>query len=178
MPLKDPVARAAYNREYSRRHRDELNEYTARWRREKYASDERYRDAVRATTQAVPKHVHAAHMRVYKALKRGEITRPPECSKCGRATFVEAAHINYTERLAIRWLCRSCHRGWDAAQPKTEEPPTVRQFTPRRITKLDHEKATEIRKAYAGGEAQGSIATRYGVSRALIGQVVRGKLWT
>ena len=62
--------------------------------------------------------VHAAEQRVYKALKRGEITRPNSCSECGREGFIEAAHENYHERLAIRWLCRPCHRRWDALAPK------------------------------------------------------------
>jgi hypothetical protein len=118
MPHKDPEARAAYNREYSRRHRESLNEQVAKWRRDRYATDPEYRAKVKATTAAIPKHVHAAHQRVHTAVKRGELVRPDSCPKCGGGGPIEAAHLNYYERLAIIWLCQPCHRLWDMEQPK------------------------------------------------------------
>lgn len=104
--------KAAYNRAYREAHREELMAYRRAWYR-------RNRERIIASTKDVlTPAMHAAHQRVYKALRSGEITRPSACSMCGRAGFVEAAHENYAERLAIRWLCRPCHRAWDAKHPK------------------------------------------------------------
>lgn len=120
MPYKDPVVRRAKAREYSKAWKERnpgwqlsLNEK----RREMYANDPAYREKVK---KVIPKHIHAAHQRVHKAIKRGEIERPETCSQCGQGGAIEAAHENYSERLAIRWLCRSCHRTWDAMNPKAK----------------------------------------------------------
>jgi hypothetical protein len=52
-------------------------------------------------------------------VRAGNIIRPESCQNCGcRGKRLEAAHYNYGEPLRIRWLCVSCHRRWDAAEPK------------------------------------------------------------
>jgi hypothetical protein len=173
MPYKDPELRKSKAREYSQawkvRNPGWQETHNAR-RRAAYA------EGRTPAFVGVPKHVHAAHMRVYKAIKRGEIERPAICSECGREAFVEAAHENYTERLAIRWLCRSCHRSWDALHPKIEAP-APKTWKDARPTKLTPTIATEMRAAYAAGEPQTKLAVRFNVSRSLVGQVVRGELW-
>lgn len=116
MALKDPVARAEYNRQYRLANRDHLNAYHREWYQRNYP---RIRPSLIAQSPNTPA-MHAAQQRVYKAIKRGELVRPDVCSECGEAGYIEAAHENYTERLAIRWLCRRCHREWDAREPKHE----------------------------------------------------------
>jgi|SRR5215471_2667030 len=117
MPLKDRQARAEYNRAYRDAHREILNAYKRQWFKERYAADEEYRQRIRGQTR-IPAPVHAAQQRLQRALRTGKMQRPTVCPECGRDVFVEAAHINYTENLAVRWMCRSCHRRWDKAEPK------------------------------------------------------------
>lgn len=52
-------------------------------------------------------------------VKKGNIAKPAICEEC-RATNkkIEAAHYNYDDYKAIRWLCISCHRKWDKQNPK------------------------------------------------------------
>lgn len=53
---------------------------------------------------------HLAHVAVSKAVKRGTITRPDACERCGRNGRVEAHHRDYSRRFDVQWLCGSCHR--------------------------------------------------------------------
>jgi hypothetical protein len=101
-----PFDRNAWKREWRRRHQEHEREQRKGWAGYKYA-------AGRATREA-----HAANMRVLTAIKRGRLTRPTKCPRCEAETFIEAAHLNYTERFAFIWLCRPCHRAWDRAYPK------------------------------------------------------------
>lgn len=59
---------------------------------------------------------------VRRAIRRGSLVRPDVCSRCGNSGVpIEAAHKDYSKPLDIVWLCRPCHRQWDAQQPKTEQ---------------------------------------------------------
>lgn len=49
-----------------------------------------------------------AHSLVYKALKRGKITKLP-CEQCGEKN-VDAHHDDYSKKLDVRWLCKPHHR--------------------------------------------------------------------
>lgn len=54
----------------------------------------------------------------------------------------------------------------------------LQQGTRNSMAKLDDAAVAAIRTAYAtGGETQDALAARYGVSRRLIGMVVRGRVW-
>jgi hypothetical protein len=48
----------------------------------------------------------------------GRMRRPPRCEECNAAAFTEAAHLDYERPEEVRWLCISCHRRWDKADPK------------------------------------------------------------
>jgi hypothetical protein len=64
---------------------------------------------------------HRAHAAVRYALQTGKLSKPPACEnpECGAETDrLEAAHDDYADKLAVRWLCVPCHRAWDAARPK------------------------------------------------------------
>lgn len=65
------------------------------------------------------REAHNAQQRVQDALERGEIRKPAACQRCGKRTDdLQFAHSNYEQRLAGRWLCRSCHRREDMRNPK------------------------------------------------------------
>lgn len=51
-------------------------------------------------------------------VQTGRLQRPERCSWCGRQGRIEAAHENYDRPLEVHWLCTSCHRKWDWADPK------------------------------------------------------------
>lgn len=59
---------------------------------------------------------------VYYALRTGKLIRPAACEACQTIGRVEAAHYNYTEKLRIRWLCRSCHLSWDSRRSRSVKP--------------------------------------------------------
>jgi len=101
--------RATTNRNvarYRERHRERLAE-EARERKRDPAIKARFRlmwnagNAVRA------------------AIKRGALVKPDTCQECGGPGPIEAAHHDYSRPLEVRWLCRFCHRRWDAAEAKT-----------------------------------------------------------
>jgi hypothetical protein len=56
------------------------------------------------------------------ALARGELVRPETCEFCGKSgLYIGPAHYDYSQPLSVRWLCRPCHRLWDAHEPKSKE---------------------------------------------------------
>lgn len=50
---------------------------------------------------------YLAHLMVQRALKSGELIRQ-ECEVCGNLQ-TDAHHDNYSDPLAVRWLCRQHH---------------------------------------------------------------------
>ena len=48
--------------------------------------------------------------KVGRAIKKGLINRPLECSICGRKTKVYAHHEDYEKTFDITWVCGSCHK--------------------------------------------------------------------
>lgn len=117
MPWKDPEKRRDYERRRNRLpHRVSAS---VAYKRKRYAEDPEYREKVKAASRAVPRHIWRARAAVRRALKRGDLVRPAVCEKCERHGVVEAAHKDYAAPLDVRWLCRSCHRRWDKAEPKS-----------------------------------------------------------
>jgi len=64
-----------------------------------------------------------AGLKVRRAIAAGLIQRPDTCETCGRQRVIEAAHEDYARPLEVRWLCRPCHRVWDAKHPKSLRGP-------------------------------------------------------
>jgi hypothetical protein len=55
-----------------------------------------------------------AHQAVYRAVRAGKLMRPDTCPRCGRSdSRIEASHTDYSQPLAIEWLCAHCHRAED-----------------------------------------------------------------
>lgn len=55
-----------------------------------------------------------AHGSVWKALRSGRLVRPAACQSCGLVGRVQAHHHDYSKRLAVEWLCPTCHKSADA----------------------------------------------------------------
>lgn len=66
-------------------------------------------------TRNAAKHLgqRAANLRVQRAVKRGELTRPDACETCGKPCKPEGAHTDYSRPLDVMWLCRKCHAVMD-----------------------------------------------------------------
>lgn len=45
---------------------------------------------------------------VYYATHTGKLTRQP-CMACGDTEFTEAHHFDYSKKLEVIWLCKTCH---------------------------------------------------------------------
>lgn len=84
-----------------------------------YATDPKYREKQKARARHEPLLNRRARQQVYVAIRRGDLVRPDQCEQCGASSYCEAAHHDYNLPLAVRWLCRTCHRRWDASEPKT-----------------------------------------------------------
>ena len=63
-----------------------------------------------------PERKHARDA-VYRALKSGKLIKPNKCQDCGTETDdLQGHHESYEpdKWLHVKWLCRKCHRVWDA----------------------------------------------------------------
>jgi hypothetical protein len=45
-----------------------------------------------------------------KAIAKGTLIRPSQCSQCGSEQRIDGHHPNYSQPLLVEWLCRRCHR--------------------------------------------------------------------
>lgn len=121
-----------YRRENSYRYRDAARAYrtanSARVTAERSAWRAAHIERVRAmkrrwaTANAERlRPMNRAKCAVRRAVRRGDLVRPPACEACGAIRVaIEAAHSDYSRPLDVRWLCIPCHRRWDHAEPKTK----------------------------------------------------------
>lgn len=63
---------------------------------------------------------HQARMAVYEAVRDGRMTRGP-CEVCGTTEDVHGHHDDYSKRLEVRWICRSCHHDLHHPPPSMVE---------------------------------------------------------
>lgn len=87
-------------------YRKMANQSVKKWRKQNI---ERFAATEKSRRDRDREH-ERARRRVYKALTRGHMTRPNECSKCRKICKPDAHHEDYTKPLEITWLCRICHR--------------------------------------------------------------------
>lgn len=108
-------------KERVRSHRRD-NDHVRDRERERYANGKKREQAERwhrdnAERMLIAKRAHTA---IDNAIRSGNIVRPDQCEECGaRGVQIEGAHGDYSKPLEVRWLCRRCHRRWDAAVPKS-----------------------------------------------------------
>lgn len=65
-----------------------------------------------------------AHMAVHHAIRRGELSRPDSCERCGSTppksidgrALIHAHHRDYSKPLDVEWLCVSCHKSLHATE--------------------------------------------------------------
>ena len=92
----DPARKAETAQRYRERHPESLTKQRQEYR-EKYPERSR------------------ANNILNKAVARGSLERPGNCSWCGAEGRVEGAHVDYEHPYDVRWLCPRCHRKLDAA---------------------------------------------------------------
>lgn len=90
---------ATYAQRWRQDNPDKMREYYATW----YAKRGK---EVRKLYKQNKERINA-HAKVMRALKAGKFVRQP-CEICG-AVQVDAHHDDYSQPLAVRWLCRKHH---------------------------------------------------------------------
>lgn len=125
----DPEEAKRISRESQRRQRErDPDQVRARTNRAVAAYRERHRErlaAERRERERSPQYqsryggLNTIRALVFQATRDGRLTKPDRCDQCHKIGTVEAAHEDYSQPLQVRWLCRSCHRRWDHAAPKT-----------------------------------------------------------
>lgn len=56
------------------------------------------------------KHVPSANKKLFYAVKKGDISKPTVCSRCGiEGKRIEGHHPDYKKPLEVLWLCKKCH---------------------------------------------------------------------
>ena len=117
----NPEKAAEQKRRWAEKYR-ESGKSAERLRKSRTESPGRVKVTNRAWGERNRERIYLANRagrQVRRAIASGELIRPECCDECGRNGAIEAAHSDYLKPLSVRWLCRSCHRKWDAKQPKT-----------------------------------------------------------
>ena len=91
-------------KEWARLNRSRKNDINRKWR---------------AVHQDRRKIMMSATNLLWKEIRSGRIIRGQYCERCGSTEAIEGAHADYTKPLDVYWLCRPCHRQWDANEAKT-----------------------------------------------------------
>lgn len=76
------------------------------------ANPKRFCDRRRVYAEKYP-HKEKARHAVSDALRAGKISRPGECSNCGKACKPQGHHPDYSKPLDVIWLCSVCHSAAD-----------------------------------------------------------------
>lgn len=50
----------------------------------------------------------AAHVLLSNSIRDGKVVKPSKC-ECGKEGKIHGHHDDYTQPLAVRWLCAKCH---------------------------------------------------------------------
>jgi len=59
--------------------------------------------------QLANRHKTNAHARIHWAVEKGKINRSEYCEECMKFCKTEGHHEDYSKKLDVIWLCRSCH---------------------------------------------------------------------
>ena len=58
---------------------------------------------------------------VYRALKKGMLTKPSGCQMCGSKEYIQGHHEDYSKPLEVMWLCSMCHLDLHKYRDKAKE---------------------------------------------------------
>ncbi len=81
--------------------------------RQSNAGKETQRKADQKRRLLSPQKIKARRI-VSHAIRDGKLIRPSHCESCSKKRFVEAHHKDYSKPLVVNWLCKECHKEWDA----------------------------------------------------------------
>lgn len=71
---------------------------------------EKFRARERAASARRQKNERTdARQAVHAALRSGALVRPGQCGRCGTSCTPTAHHPDYSQPLAVEWLCYPCH---------------------------------------------------------------------
>jgi hypothetical protein len=113
---------------------------------------------------------------VRDAIKRGHLSRPSECSRCGGnpgqrsdgRSLIHAHHSKgYDNPLDVEWLCVSCHAKEDDRVNGAANGQSV----------LDNQKVKNILADLAAGATVRGTARNYGVHFRTIHRIRSGECW-
>lgn len=108
---KPTSKRIVYNRERSRAHA--------------HANKGRKRTG---TAPRDPERLRARRL-LMRAVRRGEVSRPSTCTKCGASEIPQGHHKDYARPFDVEWLCRSCHsKAHRKPDPEPTPPPPKRAY--------------------------------------------------
>ena len=119
----------------------------------------------------------AAHLRVLRAVRCGQLVRPDTCQKCGKTPKADSAgragihghhHRGYENPLDVEWICARCHR---------LEPDHTRRGETHGRAKLTEFQVLEIRERVKSGGSRRALAREYGVAQRTIQSIERGIIW-
>lgn len=140
---------------YRIRHADKVRAYQLKWRAEN-------------------KHKVAAHTKLARAIKRGDLKRISVCEKCDSRNCVDAHHHDYSKPLDVHWLCRACHFK-EHGFPKRMKKRVSRGD--KHAVKLNGKKVISIRKKIANGFSLSQIARDFDISVSMVWLIDRRKSW-
>jgi len=89
--------------------REKKKVYLAAYHKNNEAVSARKKETQKKYCTRNPEKV-AAHGKVNAALRKGTLTRPDTCSKCGAKEKIQAHHKNYKFPMKVTWLCQPCHK--------------------------------------------------------------------
>jgi hypothetical protein len=66
-----------------------------------------------------------ARKKVAQAIKRGRLSRPNQCSRCGSVQRMNGHHEDYLLPLCVEWVCPKCHGEIHSKKRRREEWETI-----------------------------------------------------
>lgn len=120
-----------------------------------------------------------AYKIVRAAIRRGDLVRPDQCSKClsipepasdGRSN-IQGHHADYSKPLDVEWLCAKCHR---AVTPLPDVMGAPTYGTRNGSAQLNESAVIDILTSKLSSR---QIAAKYGVDKRTVLRVRNGETW-
>lgn len=118
---RNRAARAEQYRQYDRARVDDPDRKAAR-KAYRASLPSSYKNAKAAEWIARNPEKRAAHVALNNAVRDGRVIKPTKCERCEAEGVVTAHHHDYSKKLDVVWLCRTCH-GLEHRKPRTLEQP-------------------------------------------------------